>query len=113
VAHKGLDWQTNSKRCREVSDLWFIKDHVKASSYADQRDFSDCVLSAPISATVKTPASASMLPMVLQSEEKGREYFSAFLEGVRSTPAPPGYEWIAKPVQEIARLVEEACGVRR
>jgi hypothetical protein len=99
-----------SRRCRSTSDLWALKDHVAASVHADAQEFVDEVLSTPLSATVKTPGSASMLPSVFESEAAPEEVVLSYAEEMRRLEAPPGCDWIRRPIEEIGALISALVG---
>lgn len=108
-------YQTNNygvstRRCRTIAELTALRDHVEASIHADQLEFRDAVLSEVLSATVKTPGSASMLPFVFASDEALRAIFDLFIGGVSAVSLPEAYAWIAAPLRSIVRLVECVYG---
>jgi len=111
----GFRFQTNNygingRHCQTVSALTALKDHVAASQYATGHQFFDQVLTAPISATVKTPGSASMLPGVFETPDSATAKFREFIQSVLISSPPPHCEWITAPVQQIIRLVESIEG---
>jgi hypothetical protein len=89
-----------------VAALQALKDHVAASQYATDHEFVDQFMTAPISATVKTPGSASMLPGVFETDESATAKFQEFVRSVRDSHPPPHCEWITAPVGRIVRPVE-------
>ena len=83
-----------------------MKDHVQASHYADANGLTDLVLSDIVSATVKTPGSASMLPCMLTDTGNITRIFDTFLWNCTRAGLPPSYDWLAHPLQKVARLAE-------
>lgn len=100
----------SSRRCRSMSDLWALKDHVAASARADELGFEDAVLPTPLSATVKTPGSASMLPSVFASNASPEEVVLRYADQLRRLETPPGCAWIGRPIEEIGGLVGALVG---
>ena len=94
-----------SRACCDEATLRSLKDHVEASAAADRLGLVDRWSPTPVSATVKTPGSASALVALFERERPGDD-LRRFVAGVRRTPAPPGLAWIADPLEEIAQLVE-------
>ena len=90
-----------------------LKDHVRASGCADRAGFRDEVLPYVVSATIKAPGSASLLPVTFGSEGSLARSFGQFVATSRTSSAPP---WLVGPVRTIATLVErvyrlESCDV--
>lgn len=85
---------------------WFsgMKDHVRASEFADRNGLVDRFVSRPMAATFKTIWSASALPLV----EGGRKAVVAELEGFLKSldvALPPGYEWLEDCRSRIGSLI--------
>jgi hypothetical protein len=104
-------YQTNNyglsgRRCTTLPELSALKDHVLASSYADQENYRDEVLPSIISATVKSPGSASALPVFRGGADSHKQYFDRFIERLDIADLPDAYGWMSQPMQMIARLVE-------
>ncbi|HEV2366197.1 MAG TPA: hypothetical protein VGS12_18615 [Caulobacteraceae bacterium] len=104
-------YQTNnygvhSRRCQSLDDLVALKDHAVASQRAEEAGYADLLLPEVVSATVKTPASASMLPRVLAVGGAGRDAFEAFVSRAAGLDLPPGYDWFAGPLRIVTGLVE-------
>lgn len=77
-------FQTNnygiaSRHCGNVKSLMALKDHVRASGCADRAGFRDEVLPYVVSATIKTPGSASLLPVTFGSEGSLARSFGQFV----------------------------------
>jgi hypothetical protein len=104
-------FQTNNygihaRWCRTTAELMSLKDHVLASTYAAEHNFCDQTFTIPVSATIKTPASASMLPMVFASADSAEDVCNTFVRTAREARFSPGFEWIGEPCERIANLVE-------
>lgn len=95
----------SSRICNE-RNLRALKDHVLASRFADAEGFSEKILSCPVSATVKTPASASLLPALAGEGPELRMHFNSFIASFRRLDLPPDKAWLARPVGVIARLFQ-------
>jgi hypothetical protein len=101
-------YQTNnygiaSRHCQRVEQLRALKDHVFASFYADKEGFRDEILPFVVSATVKTPGSASMLPVIFRSEQCLVRSFELVIATLHTSLVPP---WLSRPLHTIATLVE-------
>jgi hypothetical protein len=83
-----------------------MKDHILASSYADREDFSELVLPSAISATVKTPCSASFLPKVFSSDAELKRQFEGFITRFSRPDLPPEYIWLSEPLEKISGLLD-------
>jgi hypothetical protein len=66
------------------------------------------VLPSVISATVKTPASASALGIFSGNSDSHKQAFDKFIEHCSLTLSelPARYSWLAEPLRTILRLVE-------
>jgi len=85
-----------------------MKDHVLASRFADNLALSEHVYSYPVSATVKTPCSASMLGALKKNKDQFRKDMQAFSKKYSAPDLPDEYAWLRDPLQEIARLFAAA-----
>jgi hypothetical protein len=99
------NYAINSRICSEAA-LSALQDHVLASGYADKQGLTETVLSPVISATVKTPCSASILPIVFGNESALRSQFEGFFEKFANPDLPSGYSWIIDPLKKISRLLD-------
>lgn len=102
-------YQTNnygihSRHLRSAAQIIALKDHIAGSAEADRLQFVDGLLPSVISATVKTPASASSLPLTLANEEAVQKHFAVFLDTLEGISLPTELEWIAKPIRTIRRV---------
>lgn len=82
------------------------KDHVQASQYAEDAGYRDCVLSSVSSASVKTHASASMLPAVFLNSTNPKRIFGQFIDTLSGLHLLDEYQWIRLPVQKIVQLAQ-------
>ncbi len=104
-------YQTNnygihSRRCRSTADLAALKDHVLASKFADAEGFVDRCLPTPVSATIKTPGSASTLPQSVNCDDRSHRIFDAFIKEIPLELLTKQYMWLADPLRDIIRLVD-------
>lgn len=107
----GGRYQTNnygihSRHCGSLDGLAAVTEHVDASRYGDQLGFSDRLLVTPLSATMKTPGSASALRLVFESEDRLHHMFETYLETLATIDLPDQHAWLAEPIQRVRRLVE-------
>ncbi len=94
----------SSHVCSE-ENLRGMKDHVLASQFADARDFGTRVFSFAVSATVKTPASASQMRSLLRDPPVFLGLFRGFISRVTATPLPADHAWLSQPLGVIVRLL--------
>lgn len=73
------------------------KDHVQASQYAEDAGYRDCVLPSVSSATIKTPASASMLPAVFLDSTNPKRIFGQFIDTLSGLHLPTNTNGYACP----------------
>lgn len=90
-----------------------MKDHVDASHYADAARLSEATYAFPVSATVKTPCSASHLSRLLESPRHFDREMKAFARRFTRPGLPAGYEWLERPLVSIARLFDATVNRRR
>jgi hypothetical protein len=87
-------------------ELWRgMKDHVEASAYATAHGLTEGVYAFPVSATVKTPCSASMLHGLLENGRAYRKTIGAFAERFAHPDPPPALRWLTAPLQSIGTLL--------
>ena len=96
----------NSRHCLLLNNCFALKDHIWASYFADQCRFHDLILPTVLSATVKTPGSALMLPQIFINEEILRNTFEQFIKSLSQIDLPEEYNWLAVPISKIIRLVQ-------
>lgn len=111
----GGRYQTNnygihSRHCASLAGLAAVTEHVDASTYGDQQGFADRVLATPLSATIKTPGSASALRQVFESEDRLQQMFETFIQTLATIDLPDQHAWMAEPARRVRRLVECVYG---
>jgi hypothetical protein len=107
--YQSNNYGLSSRRCTNLADLASLKDHVLASRHADQSGYRDEILPSVVSATVKTPASASMLPILRGGPDCHRAAFEKFIADCqRADELPSSCSWISEPLRVIRRLVSSA-----
>lgn len=82
-----------------------MKDHVEASSYADANDLTDKVISRPLSATLKTIWSASMLTTVDQGKDAVLNQLQRFRSRVLNLELPIEYNWLSSCIEQACALM--------
>ena len=90
-----------------------MKDHVEASHYADAHALREALYAFPVSATVKTPCSASHLPLLLDRPRDFERDMNAFVRRFSRPGLPAAYDWLAHPIQLIAHLFDVTVRKRR
>ena len=111
----GGRYQTNnygihSRHCTSLAGLSAVTEHVNASAYGDRQGFADRILATPLSATMKTPGSASALRHVFESEDRLQQMFETFIGTLASIDLPDHYAWVAEPARRVRQLVECVYG---
>lgn len=116
-----LPFQSNNYGMRvtlfeKPDDLIAFKDHVEASEAFLRLKMKAHQITTPISATVKTPASASVLNYILSPKAQllrriglgalRRDLFRGFLSDSDPDGVPAEYDWIKGPVEELQALVQ-------
>ena len=97
------------------ADILEFKDHVMASAAAIRLGLNVCDIATPLSATVKTPASASMLktivgPRAMVLRRLGlsglrTDYFQKLLDSSKMDGVPDEYDWVKEPLEDIRTMV--------
>lgn len=95
----------HARLCRP-EHLRAMKDHMDASDYAARLGFGHAELPFIVSATVKTPCSASMLHGLLTDEAGYDKDMVAFGEKFSKPTLPDDLAWLSQPVAQIAKLFE-------
>jgi hypothetical protein len=112
---KGFDFRYQSNnygidsRACTAAALRGMKDHVEASAYATAAGLRDGVYPFSISATVKTPCAASMVPGLLAGERGYRKTIAAFAKAFAKPAPPPELDWLRAPLAAIAALFREVA----
>lgn len=111
----GGRYQTNnygihSRHCTSLAGLAAVTEHVHASAYGDRQGFVDRVLQTPLSATLKTPGSASALGQVFESEDRLKQMFETFIQTLATIALPDRHAWLIEPARRVRQLVECVYG---
>ena len=100
------NYAIHARRLGTVKNILALTDHIEASAYADAHGFTDYMASTVISATVKTPASASVLESAFKSRLALRRAFKRTIDGLHAVELPEKFGWLTRPSTQIARLLE-------
>jgi hypothetical protein len=84
-----------------------LKDHVLASTYADQHNLSDMYFDVPICATNKTPCSAVIVGGLPSHQQEYRAFIRRYVENLGRLRLPPELEWMTPVVNETIGLFAE------
>jgi hypothetical protein len=79
-----------------------MKDHILASDFANQRGLRDIYMDEIVSATAKTPCSASMLPYVFA--DNPHAHVRRYVAALRALIIPPTLGWMSLYVQRVIAL---------
>lgn len=104
------NYGVNGRRIGDRDSVAALRDHVLASSYATDHRYSEIVLPTVISATVKTPASASMLPIMLSGDDRMHRAFVECLDSLDAVDFSARCNWLANPLRDIVRLMRSTIG---
>jgi len=106
----GFRYQTNNygltRRAFERAGVASLIEHVRASQTADRLGFVDEYVPLAVSATNKTPCSASLLTQIVADREAFMRFLAAYLEGLKRLVIPAAHGWLAGPLWETIRLFE-------
>jgi hypothetical protein len=100
------NYAVHSRRLGDAGRIRAIEDHIEASAYAHAQSFTEATAAQVLSATVKTPASASTLAKAFQSRLALRRAFARTIDGLHSVELPQRFDWIGRPCQRIASWLE-------
>lgn len=84
----------------------YLSDHVEGSVYADRQRLTDVYFDRIISATSKTPCSASSLPGLFEKPDQAIELIRQYADALRGLPVPASASWLGKPMQETLALFD-------
>ena len=87
-----------------------LADHIAASEAAERLGLSDRYYEVMVSATNKSPVSASVLARILQDEAAFRRHVAAFVAALRELALPTHAAWMEVPVARTADLFARALG---
>ncbi len=89
-----------------------MKDHVEASAYAQAAGLSEQLYSFAVSATVKTPCSASVLPGILDNPKGFKRDMLAFADRFQRPDLPLEYAWLSAPLAAMAQMFRATAAKR-
>ncbi len=98
------NYAVHSRRLMSVEQIRAIKDHIQGSAYAQSQRFTDYVIPKVLSATLKTPASASVLPGTLRGWRGTRRMFKETVKSLENMRLSGKFEWITRPSLLVARM---------
>jgi hypothetical protein len=99
-----------SSRLCTPQHLAGMKDHIAASDYATAQGFGESVLPFAISATIKTPCSASALTQLREGSAAYAPKVADFGKRYADPRLPASHTWLREPLAEIAALFREIAG---
>jgi hypothetical protein len=99
-----------TRRAVAAGGLEQLMEHTGASETARALRFTDLYIDRIISATSKTPCSASRLGHNPGHKDAFRTYVQAYIGELQAITLPPGSEWIAQPLRETIELFQMALG---
>lgn len=92
---------------RMAPDSWAaLKDHSDASRYADLHNLTDGYFDRIISATSKTPCSATALATVLKLQKHSAAIVRRYVDALRATAIPDGVSWLRAPLRQTVELFD-------
>lgn len=87
--------------------LMNMKDHMQASTYADQYEFHDRYFDILISATNKTPCSAQHLGRLPSRIHEYRAFIRRYVDSLGRLKVPPELDWLSEPLSATIKLFAE------
>lgn len=84
-----------------------MKEHYWASIYADQQELKDKYFDILMSATNKTPCSASNIGGLPSREQEYRAFIRRYVENLGRLKIPPELDWLTEPLSATVRLFAE------
>lgn len=102
-----------SSRILTDETLVRMKDHVEASDYATAHRLSEKVYPFAVSATIKTPCSASYLPRILEEPREFEREIRAFVKNLNEVPISEDYAWLKRSSTLIAALFDTVVSRKR
>jgi hypothetical protein len=100
-----------SSRICTPATLRGLKDHMDGSDFADRAGLSDVWVPYNVSATVKTPCSASILGGLLNDKPAFTRQMSQFAAMFAASNWPARLAWLGTPVREIGALFARAAAL--
>jgi hypothetical protein len=87
-----------------------MADHHTASAEADRLGLTDVYYDVMVSATNKTPVSASVVTRIVEDEAKFRAHVGAFVTALRDLVLPPHALWMHDPIRRTIDLFVRVLG---
>jgi len=84
-----------------------MKDHMQASTYADQQELKDTYFDILISATNKTPCSAQHLGRLPARIHEYRAFIRRYVENLGRLKIPRELDWLSEPLSATIKLFAE------
>ncbi len=84
-----------------------MKDHMHASAYADEQEFTDAYFDILISATNKTPCSAQHIGRLPSHMHQYRAFIRRYVENLGQLKVPRELDWLSEPLSATIRLFAE------
>jgi hypothetical protein len=84
-----------------------MKDHMQASTYADQQELKDTYFDILISATNKTPCSAQHLGRLPARIHEYRAFIRRYVENLGGLKIPRELDWLSEPLSATIKLFAE------
>jgi hypothetical protein len=84
-----------------------MKDHMWASTYADEQKLKDKYFDILISATNKTPCSAQHIGRLPSREQEYRAFIRRYVENLGRLEIPRELDWLREPMSATIRLFAE------
>ncbi len=100
------NYAVHSRRLTDAEEIRAVKDHIEASAYADAHAFTLATAPQVLSATVKTPASASILAQAFKGRLALRRAFHRSIDALYALELPERYAWLDGPCRRIAVWLE-------
>ncbi len=85
-----------------------MKDHMRASTYADQQEFQDTYFDILISATNKTPCSAQHIGRLPSRSGEYRAFIRRYVESLGRLKIPRELDWLSEPLAATIKLFAES-----
>lgn len=100
------NYAVHSRRLTDAERIRAIKDHIEASAYAQTHAFTQAIAPQVLSATVKTPASASILAKAFNSRHALHRAMVRAIDTLQALELPARLEWIGRPCRRIGSWLE-------
>lgn len=100
------NYGVHSRRLADPDGIRAVKDHIEASAHAEAHAFTLATAPQALSATVKTPASASILAQAFKGRFALRRTFHRVIDELCALELPERYSWLDGPCRRIAVWLE-------